>query len=820
MLTTGSRIAHYDILASIGAGGMGEVYRAHDTRIKRDVALKILPSAVASDPDRTRRFEQEAMAAGMLNHPNVLVVFDVGMYEGMPYIVSELLEGSTLRDHLTRRLSIKKVTDFALQIANGLTAAHEKNIVHRDLKPENVFVLNDGRIKLLDFGLVKLLRPEFDEDQTRPHGTSPGMVVGTAGYMSPEQVRGDHVDHRSDIFSLGVILHEMIVGTQPFRRQSSVETMNAILHDDPPVPAADTPPGFVRILQHALEKKPTNRFQSVKDMAFAIEALSDSGTHSAVVAKPEPARLRASFRRMTFRRGFIMSARFAPDGSVVYGAAWEDNQLEILSSYQTGPEARPLGLHDADILSVSSTGELAISLGRRFIGVGYATSGTLARVPLAGGAPRRVCQDVQEAMWTRDGKNFLIVRRVEGNYRIESPIGKVLYSTPRWITFARFSPNEELIGFIDHPVWGDDAGTVVIIDRNGKEIVRGVEQFNSTSGLAWTPNGEEVWFTGEAIGKGHGRDIQAINVHGQERVVLPVPGRLTLHDIAADGRVLLAIENGRREQVVGHLGEPLERNLSWFDWSRLVSVSRDGSFVAFEEQASGVQGVNTVFIRPTDGAPAVRIMEGRARGNPISADGEWLAIAVGSPTHLELVATGVGEPRVIPCDLTEYFAWLFFPDGKRLAILGNRPGEPRALFEVDIETGTTRQITKGILLGSTLAVSHDGKTIAAASDPKIVLIDVPTGDVRPLAGCNPTDIPLEWADDDQAIFVSERGQYMLNVFRIDVATGERKEWVQIRPDDPAGILDIMPVHITPDGKTYSYGYRRQLSDLYIVTGLA
>ena len=823
MLNSGSRIAHYEILASLGAGGMGEVYRAHDTRIKRDVALKILPGAFATDPDRTRRFEQEAMAAGMLNHPNVLVVFDVGQHEGMPFIVSELLEGTTLREHLGRKLSMKTITEIALQIANGLAAAHDKNIVHRDLKPENVFILNDGRVKLLDFGLVKLLQPDVEEEATKPHhGTSPGMVVGTAGYMSPEQVRGDVVDHRSDIFSLGIMLHEMLAGAQPFRRQSSVETMNAILHDDASALPADTPAAFVRIVQHALEKKPSNRFQSAKDFSFAIEALSDGGAprpSAATAPRLEPQR--ASYRRMTFRRGFIMSARFAPDGSVVYGAAWEDNPLEILSSYQTGPEARPLGLRDADVLSVSSTGELAISLGRRFIGVGYATTGTLARVPLAGGAPRRVCQDVQDAVWTKDGKNFLIIRRVDGNYRIESPIGRVIYTSSRWISFARFSPNEEMIGFIEHPMWGDDAGTVVIIDRNGREVVRGKENFNSTSGLAWVPNGHEVWFTGEAIGKGRGRDIQALTVDGEERVVLPVPGRLTLHDIASDGRVLLAIENGRREQVVGRVGEPLERNLSWFDWSRLTAVSRDGSFVAFEEQATGVQGINTVFIRPTDGAPAVRIMEGRARGNPISADGEWLAVAVGSPPHLEVVATGVGDPRIVACDLTEYYAWQFFPDGKRLAILGNHAGEARGLYVVDIDgANAPRAITKGDLaLGSTFAMSHNGKTIASVSDPKIVVIDVETGESKPLGGAIPGDVPLEWTEDDQAVYVSERGQYMLNIFRIDVASGERKEWLTIRPDDPAGILDIMPVHITPDGKTYAYGYRRQLSDLYIVTGL-
>ncbi len=828
MLTAGSRIGHYEVIAPLGAGGMGEVYRVHDTRIKRDAALKILPAALAGDADRTRRFEQEAMAAGMLNHPNVLVVFDVGVHDGTPYIVSELLEGATLREHLERRLSSKKTADYVLQIANGLTAAHEKGIVHRDLKPENIFILHDGRVKLLDFGLVKLLQPEFDEEVTRRHGTSPGMVLGTAGYMSPEQVRGDPVDHRSDIFSLGVILQEMITGTQPFRRESSVETMNAILHDDPPPLAADTPAGLVRILQHALEKKPSNRFQTAKDFAFAIEGLSDSGSHAAVSSRKkaathkeaEAAPQMTSFRRMTFRRGFIMSARFAPDGSVVYGAAWEDHPLEILSSYQTGPEARPLGLRDADVLSVSANGELAISLGRRFIGVGYATTGTLARVPLAGGAPRRVCQDVQEAEWTRDGKNFLIVRRSEGHYRIESPVGHVIYKTALWVTFARFSPKEDLIAFIEHPMWGDDAGTVVIIDRSGQPVVRGREPFNSTSGLAWTPNGDEVWFSGEAPGKGRGRDILALGVTGKERIVLPVPGRLTLHDIGADGRALLAIENGRREQVVGRVGETLERNLSWFDWSRLTGVSRDGSFISFEEQASGVQGVNTVFIRPTDGAPAVRIMEGRARGNPISADGEWLVVAVGTPPHLEMVATGVGEPRVIPCDLSEYFAWQFFPDARRLMILGNYPGAAKQIFEVDIEgDGKPRPLTQNLPLSGAFALSHDGKTIVASSEPRIVLIPATGGEARVAPGCNPGDIPLDWTEDDSELFVSERGQNALKIFRVDVASGERREWVTIRPDDPAGILDIMPVHITPDGQTYAYGYRRQLSDLYIVTGL-
>jgi eukaryotic-like serine/threonine-protein kinase len=826
MLITGSLVGHYEIIGPIGAGGMGEVYRARDSRLRRDVAVKILPPSLAADAERVRRFEQEALASGMLNHPNLLTVFDVGTHERSPFLVSELLEGNTLRDVMATRLGLRRSIEYAIQIASGLAAAHDKGIVHRDLKPENIFVLPDGRVKLLDFGLAKLLlddaAPIDDRDnKTEQRGlTHAGMVVGTVGYMSPEQVRAEPVDHRSDLFSLGIVIVEMLTGSMPFQRPSAVETMNAIIHDDAPS-LNELPAGVAHLLQHALEKSPSRRFQSARDFAYALEALATNDSNPALQSPPAVASQEPPlYRRMTFRRGFIMSARFAPDGSVIYGAAWEDNPLEIFSSYQTGPEARPLGLRDSDVLSISSSGELAISIGRRFMGVGYATTGILARVPLAGGAPRRVCQDMQEADWTQDGRNFLLVRRVDGFYRIESPIGNVIYKTPRWVSRARFSPDEKLIAFIEHPLWGDDAGSVTIIDRDGKPLVQAAEAWNSTSGLTWTPDGREVWFTGEAIGKGRGRDIMAMSVSGVTRVVLPVPGRLTLHDISADGRVLVAIENGRREAVAGIKGEGQERNLSWFDWSRLCGVSNDGSFIAFEEQAAGVQGLNTVFIRTTDGAPAVRIGEGRARGNPISPDGEWLAIAVGTPPHLEVVPVGVGEPRIVECDLVELAAWQFHPDLKRLVVLGNYVGESKQLFEVAIDSATkARPITDGITLGGSFALSRDGATIAAGTHDRVLLIPLEGGAPRTLPGSNPGDVPLEWSSDNKAIFVSERGQATLKVFRIDLENGERHEWLPIHPDDPAGILDIMPVHITPDGNTYAYGYRRLLSDLYIVTGL-
>src|SRR5205085_6680929 len=265
-LAIGSRLGPYEITGALGAGGMGEVYRARDPRIGREVALKVLPAAVSQNRDHLARFEQEARATGALNHPNLLVIFDFGTHDGAPFIVSELLEGATLRDRLSEgRLPMRKALDYGVQIANGLAAAHDKGVIHRDLKPENIFITTDDRAKLLDFGLAKLTQPDDAASvsaslATQRRATDPGVVLGTAGYMSPEQVRGTPVDHRSDVFAFGVVLYEMLSGVQPFRRDSSIETMNAILNDDPPQIAADAaPPAVVRLLEHALEKKRERR---------------------------------------------------------------------------------------------------------------------------------------------------------------------------------------------------------------------------------------------------------------------------------------------------------------------------------------------------------------------------------------------------------------------------------------------------------------------------------------------------------------------------------------------------------------------------------
>ena len=298
-LTSGTKLGPYEIQSPIGAGGMGEVYRARDARLNRDVAIKILPASFSADPERLQRFARESRAAAALNHPNILSIFDIGEDHGAPYVVSELLEGETLRDRLRNGpLSSRKAIDYAQQIAKGLAAAHEKGIVHRDLKPENLFITNDGRVKILDFGLAKLTRPEADlsgDAPTQQVGTEAGTVMGTVGYMSPEQVRGKSSDSRSDIFSFGAVLYEMVSGKRAFHGESSVETMSAILKEEPPDLAEtnrNVSPALERIVRHCLEKNPAERFQSARDVAFNLEALTDisSSSRGGICALPdEPA---------------------------------------------------------------------------------------------------------------------------------------------------------------------------------------------------------------------------------------------------------------------------------------------------------------------------------------------------------------------------------------------------------------------------------------------------------------------------------------------------------------------------------------------------
>jgi eukaryotic-like serine/threonine-protein kinase len=510
-LDSGTILGPYQILAPLGAGGMDEVYRARDTRLQRDVAIKVLPESFARDAERLRRFEQEARAVAALNHPNILAVHDIGAQDGTHYIVTELLDGRTLREQLDElhggALPVRKTIDYTRQICDGLAAAHNRGIVHRDLKPDNIFCTREGRIKILDFGLAKQTAAASEAatltgDAPISAQTQPGMVMGTVGYMSPEQVRGTPTDHRSDIFSLGAILYEMLSGRRAFRRDTTAETMTAILREEPPEMTgtnAALPPGLQRIVHRCLEKEPAQRFQSAADLGFALEALSGSAStatgsaanstitstaaSAAAAARPPGARSArkwhpvitaalvlaalaagwfarnattppqsvTSFTQVTFRRGTVYAARLASDGNtVVYTAAWDGGPPETYVASKEAPESQSLNVKNAILLSVSPSGELAILTAAHSLHH-YEFEGTLSTMPMGGGAPRDILKNVTAADWSVDGQSMAVVHVVDGKVRLEFPIGKVLYETSGEITQPHISPDGKMVAFLNHP---------------------------------------------------------------------------------------------------------------------------------------------------------------------------------------------------------------------------------------------------------------------------------------------------------------------------------------------------------------------------------
>ena len=415
---------------------MGEVYRARDSRLHREVAIKILPSLFTRDRERLQRFEREARSAAALNHPNILAIYDVGTDDDCPYIVSELLHGETLRDKLLAGLLPRRfATEYAVEIAHGLSAAHAKGIVHRDLKPENIFITQDGRIKILDFGLAKLTQPEEAVAAGSGPGsdavtlaTSSGAFLGTVGYMSPEQVRNGQIDHRSDIFSFGAMLFEMFSGKRAFHGSTSADTISAILRDEPetlPENQATMPVAIQRIIRHCLEKEPERRYQSVDDLAFDLEELSGLQFEApatptlvarqysswlillAVVAalalaillwRPRPNSV-PSYQRLTFQHGTVWSARFGPDRhTVFYSASWNGAPMAIFTTRLEALESRPQGLENAQILAISSSGEMAVLVRRTYLSH-HVGLGTLAELPILGGTPREIMDAVQQADW-------------------------------------------------------------------------------------------------------------------------------------------------------------------------------------------------------------------------------------------------------------------------------------------------------------------------------------------------------------------------------------------------------------------------------------
>ena len=862
-LTSGARLGPYEIIAPLGAGGMGEVYRARDSRLKREVAIKVLPQAFSLDADRLRRFEQEALATAALNHPNILAVFDIGTNQmgtnpGSPYVVSELLEGETLRERLRGgSIAVRKTLDYALQIAHGLAAAHEKGIIHRDLKPENLFLTKDGRVKILDFGLAKLTQFDSGDHTSLPtmtHATEAGGVLGTAGYMSPEQVRGVAVDARSDIFSFGAILFEMISGKRAFHGETAADTMSAILKEDPAElneTNRNVSPALERIVQHCLEKNPEQRFHSASDIAFDLEHLSGvSGTSARVTAvageRPKGRLLAviagglglalvmlaigwwlgrgsgsaalAEYKQITFRRGSIGHARFTPDGGIVYSAAWDGTEDQLYIARADDPGSRELGLKDAELLSISKNGELAVRLRTVFF-AGYARSGTLARVPLSGGTPREVLDNVQDADWSPNGDSMAVMRYApeNGHWRLEYPIGNVLLDSINWMSHPKISPDGKWVAFADHENnGGDDEGSIAVIGSDGKSKEKKLSSgWSSLEGIIWSPTGDEVWFA--STNHGSGESPRAVTLSGKLRTITNVPGGMWLEDVR-NGTVL-AVTHQKRVGIRGLApGTKEERELGWFGWSLLGDIRPDGRKILFTEAGDAGGPDYTVFLRDTDGSPPSRIGEGDAMA--ISNDGKWAITKPPKGGPLNLVPTGAGESKPITHDAVTYESVRWLPDGKRLLASGIEAGHGARDYVIDLSTGDAKPITPEGISG--VHLSPDGRSTAVlGSDGKWGVWPLEGGGIRPIPGLDSVYYVVGWSPDGGSVYAvsSRANEKAAKVYQVNIVTGKMELWKTFGQDAAAGVRGVGGLQLSSDGTAYAYVYSETLSQAFVVTGL-
>jgi len=840
----GKLIGHYRVLEKIGSGAMGEVFRARDERLGRDVAIKVIRPASSGNPDHLRRFELEARAAAALNHPNIVAVYDVGVDDGTPYIVCELLQGKTLRTRVSEgRLPIRLVADYSLQIVQGLIAAHDRGIIHRDLKPENLFVTSDGRIKILDFGVAKLQSTETDSERRAEELTTvtkSGAVIGTLAYMSPEQLRGKAVDHRSDIFSVGAILYEMLTGHRAFHGETEVDTITAVLKEHPPeinLEQAKVPAAFQQVVRHCLEKEPENRFQSARDLAFALDTLTNiSGGRilrrpvagraariapwaiagallAAVVllvmsqSQPPP-----SYHRLTFEQGTVYSARFTPDfRGVVYGAAWNGRPLQLFSTVGGSPLAQPLNLSDANLLAISRSGEVAVSLHGYHVAHLETEGGTLARAPLAGGSPRDVLEDVPWADWDANGE-LAVVHHAEGRDRIEYPIGHVLYQSDGWISHLRLHPQGGKIAFMNHPTLFDDGGSIATLDLSGHFIALS-SGWESEEGLAWSPDAKEIWFT--AAGQGTNRALFAVNMSGRKRKILELPTGMTLQDVAPDGRALVSLDTERIAMATSARdGKPVD--LSWHDWSVAKDISRDEQWILFEDSSEAAGTNYSVAIRKIDGTPPIQLGEGSAGG--FSPDGKWaISILPGSTGQLTLIPIGAGQSHTVTIHGLEHIhngSARFAADGRHITLNANEPGHGVRCYLVDLQNGNLTPITPEGIIGGLL--SPDNQYLLAYNAN--AMYPVSGGAPRPIANFNGF-IPLSWSEDNLAIYGYRPGQVPTRVYKRNVLTGEETLVQELQPESSSGVVSIAPVVVSRDAARFAYSYFQVFSVLYSVSGL-
>jgi eukaryotic-like serine/threonine-protein kinase len=854
-ISSGTRLGSYELLAQIGAGGMGEVYQAHDTKLGRDVAIKILPEAFAHDAERLARFQREAKMLAALNHPNIATVHGLERSDGTHFLIMELVSGETLADRIKREgpLPVDEALKIAVQIAEALEAAHEKGIIHRDLKPANVKVTPEGKVKVLDFGLAKAFAGDVadsnpSQSPTRSAvATMQGVLLGTAAYMSPEQARGKAVDKRTDTWAFGCVLYELLTGKRVFRGETTQDTIAAVLEREPDWQALpqSTPAKIRDLLWRCLQKDPQRRMRDMGDTRIEIEeAASAMGAPASAAATPLrpgwrravlwgiPAMILVSiaigfllrphsppeppvYHQVTFRRGTIRYARFASDGkTILYSASFEGRGFQIYWTRSDSPESTALPFPNAMVHAVSPSGQLAI-------GLRHGPTVTLAEVPLAGGTPREILDDLSDADWAPDGQNLAVARTVGDRDRIEFPVGNVLYDPGPGVSLknVRFSPKGDLIAFVESSNTGGP-DSIHVVDRSGRHRVVS-SGWETLAGLAWNPLSGEIWFSGrESAASSERLVLHAVSLTGKHRVVARVPGLPIIDDIARDGRVLMKHAEWPISMICLPPGYSKEVDLSWFDFSQGMDLSNDGKTILFDEGgiAGGAKG--GIYLRGTDGSPAVHLGDGHALG--LSPDGQWaLSMPNDLPDRLVLLPVRAGQSRVLKGEGLEYHSAEWFPEGKRILFSAAPHGRPPKLYVQEIDGGTPRPITpEGVEIGP---VSTDGKNVMGRGPgSKVFLYPVSGGPARPVPGVEPADQLIRWDADGKTVYLTRaEDSVSVSIYRFDPASGRRELWKKLGPADPTGINSRTwdKVLLTPDGKVYAYDYMRDLSELYVVDGL-